>query len=55
MSTQDTTGIRSLYSDEIEDVSGALKGSFGPFRAKLFEDGLILSFSIDGVGSSQCR
>ena len=51
MSTQDTTGIRSLNSDEIEDVSGALKGSVGPFRGKLFEDGLILSFSIDGVGS----
>jgi hypothetical protein len=51
MNTQDTTELRDLTSDEIEDVSGALKGSLGPFRVKYFEDGLYFSLSIDGLGS----
>ena len=51
MNTQDITEVRNLSSDEIECVSGALKVSFGPFRVKVLEDGLILSLGIDGVGS----
>jgi hypothetical protein len=51
MHTQETTEMRNLTSDEIDDVSGALKVSLGPFRVKIAEDGLILSLGIDGVGS----
>ena len=51
MNTQDITEIRNLTSDEIEHASGAFKASFGPFRIKVGEDGLILSLGIDGVGS----
>ncbi len=51
MNTQDTAEIRNLTSDEVEQASGALKASFGPFRVKVGEDGLILSLGIDGVGS----
>lgn len=51
MNTQDDAQIRSLTSEEIEDVSGALKITVGPVRIKLFEDGLIFSVAVNGVGS----
>ncbi len=51
MNAQDVTEIRTLTSAEMEDVSGAFKMDIGPVRIKIFEDGLILSVAVKGVGS----
>ena len=51
MNTQEITEVRNLTSDEMEDVSGALRIQIGPVRIKVLEDGLIFGISMDGVGA----
>jgi ABC-type siderophore export system fused ATPase/permease subunit len=51
MNTQEMTEIRNLTSDEMEDVSGALKIQIGPVRIKVLEGEMIFSISMDGVGA----